>query len=180
LLAPAAALLSWTCMEWIVRGKPSALGAASGMVVGLVAITPAAGYVGIMGALIIGLVAGVAGLWGVTWLKNLLGIDDALDVFGLHVVGGLVGMVLTGLLNAQARGGPGVVTDWVAVTVGSLPLVDQVWAQFKAVLLTVVWSGGSALIAFKTADLVVGLRVEQWEEREGLDVGSHGERAHDQ
>ncbi|HEV7914765.1 MAG TPA: ammonia channel protein, partial [Albitalea sp.] len=152
--------------------------AASGAVAGLVAITPAAGNVGIIGALVVGAAAGFLCLWGVTGLKKLLGADDSLDVFGVHGVGGIVGALLTGIFNNQALGGPGLVTDWVAATVGSNGIWDQLLIQAKAVGVTVVWSGVVAAVSFKIADLVIGLRVSEEEEREGLDISSHGETAY--
>lgn len=154
------------------------MGAASGAVAGLVAITPAAGNVGMMGALIIGLLAGVVCFWGVTGLKRMLGADDSLDVFGVHGVGGILGALLTGVFNSQALGGPGLVTDWVTGSVGSNAVLDQVWIQLKGVVVTVVWSGVAAFIAYKIADLIVGLRVAEEEEREGLDTTYHGESAY--
>ncbi len=178
LLATAGAVVSWTFAEWMVKGKPSMLGAASGAVAGLVAITPAAGNVGMMGGLAIGLVAGVVCLWGVTGLKKLLGADDALDVFGVHGVGGIVGALLTGVFNSQTLGGPGLVTDWVTATVGSNGILDQLWIQAKAVGVSVVWSAVAALIAYKIVDMIIGLRVPEEQEREGLDVSEHGERAY--
>jgi Amt family ammonium transporter len=177
-LATACAVLAWTFGEWMIKGKPSMLGAASGAVAGLVAITPAAGNVGIPGAFVIGIVAGLICFWGVTGLKKLLGVDDALDVFGIHAVGGITGALLTGVFNAQSLGGPGLVTDWVTAAVGSNPILDQVWIQFKGVVLTILWSGISAFIAYKVADMVVGLRVAEDEEREGLDTSYHGESAY--
>ena len=147
-------------------------------VAGLVAITPAAGNVGIVGALVIGGVAGIACLWGVNGLKKMLGADDSLDVFGVHGVGGIVGALLTGVFNTQALGGPGLVTDWVTATVGSNAIGAQVWIQLKAVLLTIVWSGVVSFIAYKVVDLTIGLRVPEDEEREGLDITSHGETAY--
>ena len=176
--ATAAAVLAWCLGEAMMRGKASMLGAASGAVAGLVAITPACGNVGLMGAIVIGFVAGFACLWGVHTLKKLLGADDSLDVFGVHGVGGIVGALLTGVFNTQDLGGPGLVTDWVTATVGSNPIGAQVWIQFKAICLTVVWSGVVAFIAFKIVDLVVGLRVPEEDEREGLDISSHGETAY--
>ena len=139
---------------------------------------PAAGNVGIVGGLVIGFVAGFAGLWGVNGLKRLLGADDSLDVFGVHGVCGIVGAVLTGVFNTQSLGGPGLVTDWVTASVGSNGVGAQVWIQLKAVLLTVVWSGVVSLVAYKIVDLTVGLRVPEDEEREGLDITSHGETAY--
>ncbi|WP_295541691.1 ammonium transporter [uncultured Pseudacidovorax sp.] len=176
--ATAAAVLAWSLGEALHKGKASMLGAASGAVAGLVAITPAAGNVGLMGAIVVGFIAGFACLWGVSGLKRLLGADDSLDVFGVHGVGGIVGALLTGVFNTQALGGPGLVTDWVTATVGSNGIGAQVWIQLKGVLLTIVWSGVVSFIAYKIADLTVGLRVTEEEEREGLDITSHGETAY--
>ena len=176
--ATAAAVLAWCIGETLVKGKASMLGAASGAVAGLVAITPAAGNVGLMGAIIVGFIAGFACLWGVSGLKKLLGADDSLDVFGVHGVGGIVGALLTGVFNNQALGGPGLVTDWVSAAVGSNGIAAQVWIQLKGVLLTIVWSGVVSLVAYKIVDLVIGLRVPEDEEREGLDITSHGETAY--
>ncbi len=176
--ATSAAVLAWCLGESLMRGKASMLGAASGAVAGLVAITPAAGNVGLMGAIVIGFVAGFACLWGVNGLKRLLGADDSLDVFGVHGVGGIVGALLTGVFNTQDLGGPGLVTDWVTATVGSNGIGAQVWIQLKAVLLTIVWSGVVAAVSYKIVDLVIGLRVTEEEEREGLDISSHGETAY--
>ncbi len=178
LLATAAAVMSWTLAEWVIKGHPSMLGAASGAVAGLVAITPAAGNVGIMGALAIGLIAGVVCLWGVTGLKKLLKADDTLDVFGVHGLGGILGALLTGVFNNPSLGGPGIVTDWVTASMGSNSVAAQLWIQAKAVGITVVWSAIAAFIAFKVADLVVGLRVPEEQEREGLDTNEHNERAY--
>jgi Amt family ammonium transporter len=143
-----------------------------------VAITPAAGNVGIVGALVIGGLAGFVCLWGVTGLKKLLGADDTLDVFGVHGVGGILGALLTGVFNSQSLGGPGMVTDWVTGTVGSAGIFDQLIVQAKAVGVTVVWSAVVAVVAYKIADLTIGLRVPEDEEREGLDISSHGETAY--
>ena len=178
LLATAGAVIAWSAAEWILKRHASMLGAASGAVAGLVAITPAAGNVGPMGALAIGIIAGVVCLWGVTGLKRLLKADDSLDVFGVHGIGGIVGALLTGVFNNQALGGPGLVTDWVSVTVGSNGILAQVLIQAKAVGVTVVWSAVAAFIAFKIADLLVGLRVPEESEREGLDTTEHNERAY--
>jgi Amt family ammonium transporter len=177
-LATACAVLSWTFGEWIFKGKPSMLGAASGAVAGLVAITPAAGNVGIPGAFVIGLGAGLLCLWGVNWLKRMLNVDDALDVFGVHAVGGVFGALMTGIFNSQSLGGPGLVTDWVTAKVGSNPIWDQLLIQAKAVGVTVIWSAIAAVIAYKVADLLVGLRVSEEVEREGLDTTEHGEAAY--
>ena len=176
--ATAAAVLAWCIGESLKTGKASMLGAASGAVAGLVAITPACGNVGLMGAIIIGFVAGFACLWGVNGLKKMLGADDSLDVFGVHGVGGIVGALLTGVFNSQALGGPGLVGDWVTASVTSLPIAEQVWIQAKAVLLTIVWSGVVSFVAYKIVDAVIGLRVPEEEEREGLDITSHGETAY--
>ena len=178
LLATAGAVIAWSAAEWILKRHASMLGAASGAVAGLVAITPAAGNVGPMGALAIGIIGGVVCLWGVTGLKRLLKADDSLDVFGVHGIGGIVGALLTGVFNNQALGGPGLVTDWVSVTVGSNGILAQVLIQAKAVGVTVVWSAVAAFIAFKIADLLVGLRVPEESEREGLDTTEHNERAY--
>ncbi|VWX59282.1 ammonium transporter [Burkholderiales bacterium 8X] len=178
LSATAAAVLAWSIGEAMMRGKASMLGAASGAVAGLVAITPAAGNVGLMGAIIIGFVAGFACLWGVNGLKKMLGADDSLDVFGVHGVGGIVGALLTGVFNTQSLGGPGLVGDWVTAGIISNGIGTQVWIQLKAVLLTIVWSGVVSFIAYKIVDLTIGLRVTEEEEREGLDISAHGETAY--
>ncbi|MFO1330354.1 MAG: ammonium transporter [Rubrivivax sp.] len=176
--ATAAAVLAWCLGEALMKGKASMLGAASGAVAGLVAITPAAGNVGIVGGLVIGFVAGFAGLWGVNGLKRLLGADDSLDVFGVHGVCGIVGALLTGVFNTQSLGGPGLVTDWVTAAVGSNGVGAQVWIQLKAVIVTILWSGVVSAVAYKIVDLTIGLRVPEDEEREGLDITSHGETAY--
>jgi Amt family ammonium transporter len=174
-------VLAWCVGEALMRGKASMLGAASGAVAGLVAITPAAGNVGIGGALAIGVLAGFAGLWGVNGLKKLLGADDSLDVFGVHGVCGILGAILTGVFNSPNLGGPGYVADWVTatmVTPEAYSIASQVWIQTKGVLITIVWSGVVSVVAFKLVDLLVGLRVPEEEEREGLDISSHGETAY--
>jgi len=179
--AAAAAVLAWCVGETLMRGKASMLGAASGAVAGLVAITPACGNVGIGGALIIGLLSGFAGLWGVNGLKKLLGADDTLDVFGVHGVCGILGAILTGVFNSPALGGPGYVTDWTTVTMvtaADYSIAAQVWTQTKAVLITVLWSGVVSIVAFKLVDMVIGLRVSEEDEREGLDISAHGETAY--
>ncbi|WP_313118785.1 ammonium transporter AmtB [Pantoea septica] len=171
-VATAGAVLSWTFGEWAVRGTPSLLGACSGFIAGLVAITPACGYVGVGGALIIGLVGGLAGLWGVTSLKKMLRVDDPCDVFGVHGVCGIVGCILTGVFASSSLGGVGYAEG---VTMG-----HQVWVQLLSVGVTIVWSAVVAFIGFKLADMIVGLRVPEEQEREGLDVNSHGENAYNQ
>ena len=178
-LATSAAVLTWTLGEWIGKGKPSMLGAASGAVAGLVAVTPAAGFVGPMGAIVIGLISGFLCLWGVTGLKRALGADDSLDVFGVHGVGGILGALLTGVFADPSLGGTGIY-DYVANAVApDYSIVGQVWIQAKAVLTTIVWSGVVSFIAYKLVDLVIGLRVPEDEEREGLDITSHGETAYE-
>ena len=178
LLATAAAVLSWMFAEWIAKGKPSMLGAASGAVAGLVAITPACGYVGTNGALIIGLLAGVVWLWGVNGLKRLMGADDALDVFGVHATGGALGAMLTGVFAAPQLGGQGIY-DYVANKISAdYSIYDQLIIQGTGVLTTIVWSGVVAFLAYKIVDLTIGLRVTEEEEREGLDIASHGESAY--
>ena len=179
LMATAAAVLTWTLVEWKIKGKPSMLGAASGAVAGLVAVTPAAGFVGVTGALVIGLIGGVLCFWGVTGLKKLLKADDSLDVFGVHGVGGITGALLTGVFAAPSLGGTGIY-DYVANAVSpDYSIVGQVWIQFQAVATTLIWSSVVAFICYKVVDLVVGLRVPEDEEREGLDITSHGETAYE-
>ena len=169
ILATAAAGLSWMFAEWMLRGKPSMLGLASGVVAGLVAITPAAGLVGTMGGIVLGAVAGVVCLWGVTGLKKALGYDDSLDVFGIHGIGGIIGAIGTGIFVSPALGGVGV-DDY---TMGG-----QVVTQATGVLITIAWSGVVSLVLFKLIDMTMGLRVTEEQEREGLDTASHGERAY--
>jgi ammonium transporter, Amt family len=176
-VATACAALSWMFAEWILKGKPSMLGGASGAVAGLVAITPAAGFVGVMGAIIIGLLAGIVCLWGVNGLKKLLGADDSLDVFGVHGVGGILGAMLTGVFADPALGGTGVY-DYVANTVGAYDMTAQVISQAWGVGTVIVWSGVVSIVAYKLVDIVIGLRVPEDEEREGLDLTSHGETAY--
>ena len=179
LLATAAAVLTWSVAEWALKGKPSMLGGASGCVAGLVAVTPAAGFVGPMGALIIGAVAGVVCLWGVSGLKKMLGSDDSLDVFGVHGVGGILGALLTGVFADPALGGTGI-WDYVAnAAAPDYSIANQLWIQSQGVITTLIWSGVVSYIAFKLVDMVIGLRVKEDEEREGLDISSHGETAYE-
>jgi len=170
-LATACAVLAWMGTEWIIKGKPSMLGAASGAVAGLVAITPAAGNVGVPGAFVIGLGVGPLCFWGVTGLKKMIRTDDALDVFGVHALGGIFGALTTGIFNAPALGGTG----------GSA--YPGIWAQFliqaKAVGVVIVWTAAVATIGFYLVKFIIGLRVSEDEEREGLDITVHGERAYD-
>jgi ammonium transporter, Amt family len=177
LAATGAATLSWMVAEWLLKGKPSMLGAASGAVSGLVAITPACGFVGPMGAIVIGLLAGVLCFWGVNGLKKLLGADDALDVFGVHGVGGILGAILTGVFVSPSLGGTGVY-DYVTNAVGEFNMVAQVTSQIWGVGVAIVWSGVVAFICYKIVDVLVGLRVPEDEEREGLDITAHGESAY--
>ncbi len=176
-LATAAAVVAWTFGEWIFRGTPTMLGGASGAISGLVAITPACGWVGPMGAIIIGLLAGLVCLFAVTKLKSALGYDDSLDVFGVHCVGGILGAILTGVFNDPSLGGTGIY-DYVAGTWGYAGMGAQVWSQTKGVLITVVWTGVVSFIAYKIVDMVVGLRVSEETETEGLDTVEHGERGY--
>ncbi len=169
-VATAAAVLGWMFIEWMVKGKPSMLGAASGAVAGLVAITPACGFVGPMGAIILGIIAGVVCFWAVTGFKSIFGYDDSLDVFGVHGVGGILGAILTGVFMSKDLGGVGYAEG---VAMGG-----QVWTQIIAVLVTVVWSGVVSFILFKIIDMVIGLRVTEDKEREGLDLTEHGETAY--
>ncbi len=178
LVATAAATLAWITGEALGKGKASMLGAASGAVAGLVAITPACGFVGPAGAIIIGLIAGFACLWGVNGLKRMLGADDSLDVFGVHGVGGIVGALLTGVFAAPSLGGTGVY-DYVANAANpDFSISAQVWIQAQAVITTIVWSAVVSVIAYKLVDIVLGLRVSEEDEREGLDISSHGETAY--
>jgi len=178
LVATAAATLSWIAGEALAKGKASMLGAASGAVAGLVAVTPACGFVGPMGAIIIGLIAGLVCLWGVSGLKRMLGADDSLDVFGVHGVGGIVGALLTGVFAAPSLGGTGIF-DYVANAASpDYSIGGQVWVQFQAVATTIVWSAVVSYIAYKLVDMIIGLRVSEEDEREGLDISSHGESAY--
>uniref|UniRef100_UPI0038CD81E3 ammonium transporter n=1 Tax=Thauera phenolivorans TaxID=1792543 RepID=UPI0038CD81E3 len=169
ILATGAATLSWITVEALFKSRPSMLGAASGAVAGLVAVTPAAGFVGPMGAIVMGLIAGAICVWGVGGLKRLLKVDDAFDVFGVHGVGGIVGAILTGVFAAPFLGGTGA---------ADFSIASQVWIQAKSIVLTIVWSGVVSLVAYKLVDLIVGLRVPEDEERQGLDTTSHGETAY--
>jgi ammonium transporter, Amt family len=178
IVATAAATLAWAAGEALMKGKASMLGAASGAVAGLVAITPACGFVGVGGALVIGLLAGFICLWGVNGLKKLLGADDSLDVFGVHGVGGILGALLTGVFASPSLGGTGI-CNYVSNKCGEWGGIGaQVWIQLQGVLVTLVWSGVVAFIAFKLVDLAIGLRVPEDEEREGLDITAHGETAY--
>ena len=167
--ATAAAVLSWSFAEWFLRGKPSCLGAASGVIAGLVGITPAAGFVGVGGAMLIGLICGFAGVWGVSSLKRILKIDDTCDVFGVHGVCGIVGCLLTGIFASKSLGGVGYADE--------IGMATQVGIQLMSVITCVIWTAVIAFISYKIADICVGLRVSEEHEREGLDINSHGESA---
>jgi Amt family ammonium transporter len=170
LIATVGAIMAWVFTEWAIKGRPSMLGAASGAIAGLVGVTPAAGLVGPVGALVIGISAGVICVWGVNGLKHMLGVDDSLDVFGIHGVGGIVGGVLVGVFNAKALGGLGL--DSISLIGG------QLLVQLEGIVITIIWSGVVAYVSFKIADLMCGLRVSEDMEREGLDITSHGESAY--
>lgn len=180
-VATAAAGFAWLVIEWMGKGKPSLLGLASGVVAGLVAVTPASGFAGPMGAIILGLVSGIVCYFACTTLKNALGYDDSLDVFGVHCVGGIVGAIGTGILVNTALGGVGI-PDYTSkpgeLAVGAYDMGTAVWAQIKAVVFTLLYSGILSAILFKVVDVVIGLRVPQDQEREGLDIAEHGERAY--
>ncbi|HWH39107.1 MAG TPA: ammonium transporter [Usitatibacter sp.] len=177
-LATACAVLSWIFAEWMLKGKPSMLGAASGAVAGLVAITPAAGNVGIFGAFVIGIAAGIVCLWGVNGLKRMLKVDDSLDVFGVHAIGGILGALLTGVFNAPDLGGPGFYNNWFEMKPGYESIAAQLLIQAKAVGVTILWSGLVAFVAYKIVDMLIGMRVAEESEREGLDISEHGESAY--
>jgi ammonium transporter, Amt family len=167
--ATATAVLAWTLAEWFFRGKPSCLGSASGVIAGLVGVTPAAGLVGVGGAMLIGFICGFAGVWGVSTLKRILKIDDTCDVFGVHGVCGIVGCILTGVFASESLGG-------VGYTQG-ITMVSQVAIQLMSIITCVIWTTVISFISYKIADLCVGLRVSEEHEREGLDINSHGESA---
>jgi Amt family ammonium transporter len=180
MVATAAAAVSWLFVEWAVKGKPSLLGLVSGAVAGLVAVTPASGFAGPMGSIILGLLVSPICLFFVSVVKNKFGYDDALDVFGVHCVGGITGALATGILVSTDLGGVGV-PDYTAITsgfVGTYDLVAQMKTQLTAVVATLLWSGIGSAILYKLVDLIVGLRVPVEKEREGLDVADHGERAY--
>jgi len=179
LIATASAVLGWMSGEWMGKGKPSMLGAASGAVAGLVAITPACGFIGPVGAIILGFLAGFVCLWGVNGLKRMIGADDSLDVFGVHAVGGILGALLTGVFASPGLGGQGIF-DYVANKMSADPytVAGQVWIQFQAVATAFIWSAVVAFVAYKIVDMTIGLRVTEEEEREGLDISSHGETAY--
>jgi Amt family ammonium transporter len=180
-VATAAAALAWMLSEWSAKGKPSLLGLVSGAVAGLVAVTPACGFSGPMGSIVLGIVAGIVCFIFCTGVKNAIGYDDSLDVFGVHCVGGIVGALGTGILVAPFLGGAGI-ADYASkpgeLAAGEYVMATQVFAQLKAVLLTLVWSGVGSAILYKIVDIIVGLRPDEQREREGLDITEHGERAY--
>jgi len=177
LLATCAAAVAWSLLEAAIKRKPSMLGAVSGAIAGLVVITPACGFVGPMGSLIMGLLAGVVCYWGVNGLKRMLDMDDSLDVFGVHGVGGILGAILTGVFASPALGGTGVY-DYVANKVADYNMSAQLVSQLWGAGTSAIWSAVVSIIAFKLVDLAIGLRVEEEEEREGLDTSAHGESAY--
>jgi Amt family ammonium transporter len=176
-VATAAAAMSWMFLEWMLKGKPSLLGALSGCVAGLVAVTPASGYSGVMGALVLGLVAGAACLFFCSTIKTSFGYDDSLDVFGIHCIGGIIGALGTGILVNPALGGTGIM-DYAAGKIADYDFVTQMIAQSKAVLMTLAWSGIGSLILYWIVDMLIGLRASPEREHEGLDLTDHGERAY--
>ncbi|MFZ2727383.1 MAG: ammonium transporter [Methylococcaceae bacterium] len=177
LLASAAATLSWMAAEWIIRGKPSMLGAASGAIAGLVAITPACGWAGPMGSIFLGLVVGAVCFWSVTSLKAKLGYDDSLDAFGVHGIGGIIGALGTAFVGSPALGGTGV-WDYVTNGVAEYSVVGQLGSQLWGVIIAILWSGAVSFAAYKIVDMTIGLRVSEESEREGLDISEHGETAY--
>jgi Amt family ammonium transporter len=180
-VATAAAALAWLFVEWAAKGKPSLLGMVSGAIAGLVAVTPASGFAGPMGSIVLGFISGSACFWFCSTVKNALGYDDSLDVFGIHCIGGILGAIGTGILVNPALGGAGI-PDYVSkpgeLVTAAYSFGPAVMAQIKAVLFTIVWCGIGSVVLFKIVDLVIGLRVTTDEEREGLDVADHGERAY--
>lgn len=176
-VATAAGVLAWSFGEWIMRGHPSLLGGISGAIAGLVGVTPAAGFVGPMGAIAIGLVAGLACMWFVISFKARMGIDDSLDVFGIHGIGGIVGAVLTGVFAAPSLGGSGVF-DYSTGAVGEYAMGAQVWNQTLGVIIAVIWSAVVSFVAIHIVKALIGLRVSDSDERQGLDVTTHGENAY--
>ena len=177
IVATAAATVSWLAVEWLVRGKPSMLGGASGAVAGLVVVTPAAGFAGPMGAIALGLIAGAVCFWSVSWLKHKLGYDDTLDVFGVHAIGGMLGAIGTGVFADPALGGSGVF-DYAANKVADYDMGAQLVSQLWGVGTTVLWTAVVSFVLFKLIDMVMGLRVPEDVEREGLDINEHGEQAY--
>ncbi|WP_150046375.1 MULTISPECIES: ammonium transporter [Methylomonas] len=177
MLAAAAATLGWMGVEWMARGKPSMLGATSGAIAGLVAITPACGWAGPMGSIFLGLIAGAVCFWAVSGLKHSLGYDDSLDAFGVHGIGGIIGALGTAIVASPALGGSGV-WDYVSNSVAEYDMAAQLGSQTWGVMTAIVWSGGVSFLAFKLTDIMLGLRVDEASEREGLDITTHGESSY--
>ncbi|WP_375456413.1 ammonium transporter [uncultured Methylobacterium sp.] len=180
-VATAAAAVSWLFVEWAVKGKPSLLGMVSGAIAGLVAVTPASGFAGPMGSIVLGLVAGGACFIMCSTVKNAIGYDDSLDVFGVHCIGGIIGALATGILVDPKLGGVGIPdysTKPGEMVLGAYDMMSQLIVQAEAVGLTLLWSGLGSAILYKLVDVTIGLRVTQDEEREGLDIADHGERAY--
>ena len=178
--ATAASALSWAFVEWAIKGKPTTLGLITGMVIGLVAVTPAAGFSGPMGAIALGVASGIVGYGACTWMKSRLRYDDSLDVFGVHCIGGILGALATGILVDPRFGGTGVadyISDPGKIAIG-YDMAAQMTAQAKAVVLTLIWSGVLSALPFKIVDIVIGLRPPKDKERAGLDLTEHGERAY--
>ena len=176
-VATAAAALAWMVVEWMAKGKPSLLGAVTGAVAGLVAVTPASGYAGPMGAIVLGIMAGVVCFVFCSAVKNAFGFDDALDVFGVHCVGGIIGAIMTGILVNPALGGTGIM-NYETGKIADYDFIAQLISQGKAVGMTLLWSGIGTLIILKVIDVIIGLRSAPDSEREGLDLTDHGERAY--
>ena len=176
-VATAAAALAWAFGEWALRGHPSLLGAVSGAIAGLVGVTPAAGFVGPMGAIAIGLVAGLVCMWFVVVLKSRMGIDDSLDVFGIHGIGGIIGAILTGVFASPSLGGAGV-WDYAAGAVADFNMGSQVYNQTLGVVICIIWSAVVSFVAIHLVKATMGLRVNQSDERQGLDLTTHGENAY--
>jgi Amt family ammonium transporter len=181
MVATAAATLGWMFTEWTFKGKPSLLGMVSGAVAGLVAVTPASGFAGPMGSIVLGFVAGAVCFSMCAYVKKIFGYDDALDVFGVHCIGGIIGAIGTGILVAPYLGGTGL-TDYIknpgSASPGDYDMAAQVWIQTKNVLFTLFWSGIGSVILYKFVDLIIGLRPTKQAELEGLDITDHGERAY--
>ena len=180
-VATAAAAVAWLFAEWGAKGKPSLLGMLSGAIAGLVAVTPASGFAGPMGSIALGLVAGTVCFLMCSTVKNAIGYDDSLDVFGVHCIGGILGALATGILVNPALGGVGLpdyTTKPGELVVAAYAFGPAFLAQVKAVVVTLLWSGIGSAILYKIVDVIVGLRVTQEEEREGLDIADHGERAY--
>ena len=180
MVATAAATISWLFVEWAVKGKPSLLGMASGAVAGLVAVTPASGFAGPMGSVVLGLLVSPICLFFVSTVKHRFGYDDALDVFGVHCIGGIFGALMTGILVAPSLGGVGLTdyTNYANGNAGTYDMLTQVKIQAEAVIATLLWSGIGSAILYKIVDIIIGLRVSPEKEREGLDIAEHSERAY--